>query len=404
MAFFIDISLLKTNRNFRLVFAGQFISFIGTMVTKVAIPYQIYHQTQSLMMVGLMSLCELLPLLVTALIGGALADRYHRRQLLIITELLMTLGCVGLLLNASLPTPQIWLVFVIGTFLSAINGLHRPALDSIIQQVVDRDDMDKVGALATVKYSIAMIGGPAIGGILIAELGLTLTYLVDVLSYIASLSALLLMSHIPKPERVKDQSTWAALKEGFQYAIARQELLGSYFVDILAMIFGMPTALFPAIAEAYGGPRALGMLYAAPAVGALIISFVSGWTLNVKRYGAAIGWSAALWGLAIIGFGLAQPLWLALFFLALAGAFDAVSGIFRVTLWNKTISQEFRGRLSGIEMISYLSGPKLGDVEAGLVAAAFGISFSVVSGGVLCVLGVAGCCYYLPKFWRYEST
>jgi MFS family permease len=211
------------------------------------------------------------------------------------------------------------------------------------------------------------------------------------------------MTHIPKPQSVRDDSTWTSLKQGFRYAFSRQELIGTYVIDFTAMIFGMPTALFPAIAQSFGGVKVLGILYAAPALGALAISFFSGWTKYIKRHGLAIAVAAAGWGLAIIVFGLASHFWTAIFFLALAGAFDGISGIFRMTMWNQTIPNDLRGRLAGIEMISYLSGPRLGDTEAGLVAAAFGITASIVSGGVLCVLGVGICCYFLPKFWQYKS-
>ncbi len=187
------------------------------------------------------------------------------------------------------------------------------------------------------------------------------------------------------------------------YAFSREELVGTYLVDFVAMIFGMPNALFPAIAQAYGGAAVLGMLYSAPAVGALLVSFFGGFAQSVKRHGAAIAIAATVWGFAIIGFGLSKYLPLALFFLAIAGAADGVSGIFRGIMWNQTIPNHLRGRMAGIEMISYLSGPRLGDTEASLVAALFGITFSVVSGGVMCVVGVAVSCYYLPKFWRYHS-
>jgi len=211
------------------------------------------------------------------------------------------------------------------------------------------------------------------------------------------------MRHIPPPTRSGIEKTFESVKIGFNYAISKQPLMGSYLVDFAAMIFGMPMALFPAIAENFGGANTLGFLYSAPAVGALIISIVSGWAHRIKRHGVAIAVSASLWGIAIILFGLSHKLWLALFFLVCAGAADAVSGIFRSVLWNETIPNNLRGRLAGIEMISYLSGPKLGDTEAGLVAAAFGITFSVVSGGVLCIIGVGACCIFLPKFWRYCS-
>lgn len=403
MSYLINLSILKRNRNYRLLYFGQFISFLGTMITSVALPYQIYHETHSTLMVGLLSLLQLLPLLLTALAGGVLADRKHRKMLLLISESLMALGCLTLAINAKSSMPYIWIIFVAAIFMSAINGLHRPALESITQQIVNKEDYPLISSLSTFTYSTCMIVGPAVGGLIIAHFGLIITYIIDFISFIFSLCALWMMSHIPKPKPTNDESAIKSLLEGIRYAIARQDLLGTYFVDFVAMIFGMPMALFPAIAQTYGGVETLGMLYSAPAVGAVLISFYSGWIKHVKRHGAAIAIAAGLWGISIIFFGISHQLYLALLFLAFAGAFDAVSGMFRHIMWNETIPNEYRGRLSGIEMISYMSGPKLGDTEAGLVAAAFGITTSVISGGVLCVLGVVICCYYLPKFWHYRS-
>jgi MFS family permease len=403
MKYLINFSVFKRNHNFALLYTGQFVSFMGTMITGVALPYQIYTETHSTLMVGLLSLVQLLPLLVTALVGGVFADRYHRRMLLLISESILAVGSLLLAFNASLPQPHIWVLFVVSSFMSAFNGLHRPALESIVQQIVAKHDLPAVSSLASLKGSVAMIGGPAVGGILIAKFGLVTTYMVDVATFVISLTALALMSHIPKPENVRDDSTWTSLKQGFRYAFSRQELVGTYVIDFVAMIFGMPTALFPAIAMTFGGAKVLGMLYAAPAVGGLFIAFVSGWTKQVKRHGVAIAIAATLWGVSIILFGLSENFWVALFFLALAGAFDGISGIFRMTMWNETIPNHYRGRLAGIEMISYLSGPRLGDTEAGLVAAAFGITASIISGGALCIISVGVCCLFLPKFWRYRS-
>lgn len=404
MRYVIDLALLKRNRNFRLLFVGQFVSFTGSMITSVALPYQIYHETQSTLMVGLASLFQLIPLLFTALMGGVFADRYHRRLLLVFSELLLAVGCLLLALNVYTGSSHLWIVFVVATVMSAITGLHRPALESITQQIVAPKDFPDVSALRTAAFSICMIAGPAVGGIVIAHFGLLATYLLDFASFFISLAALLMMSHIPKPPSEIGESVWTSLWQGFRYAAAKQELLGTYFVDFAAMIFGMPTALFPAIAESLGGAKTLGLLYSAPAVGALAISCFSGWPKVTKHHGIAIALAAALWGVSMIFFGLATHLWVALCFLCLAGAFDGISGIFRMIVWNETIPPVFRGRLAGIEMISYLSGPKLGDTEAGLVAAAFGVTASIVSGGVLCVVGVALCCYCLPKFWRYQSN
>lgn len=373
------------------------------MITSVALPYQIYKETHSTLMVGLLSLFQLIPLLITALLGGVLADRKHRQILLIISEVFLACGSVLLALNASFSSPSLLLIFATAVFMSAFTGVHRPALDSMIQQIVAKEDFPAVSALTTFTYSVGMIGGPAIAGLLLASVGLVTTYITDLLSFIISLIALLNIRNIPKPKVTEEKNVLASLMEGIRYAKSRQELLGTYFVDFVAMIFGMPMALFPAIAQSYGSVKVLGLLYSAPAVGALVISFFSGWLSKVTRHGAAVAWSALLWGVAIIFFGLSKNLYLALFFLALAGAFDAVSGMFRQIMWNETIPNEYRGRLAGIEMISYMSGPKLGDTEAGLVAAAFGVSVSIISGGVLCIVGVAVCCYFLPRFWTYNS-
>jgi len=403
MSYFADLSIFRRNPNFAFLFTGQFVSFLGSMITSVALPYQIYTETHSILMVGFLSLIQLLPLLVTALVGGVFADRYHRRMLLLVAEFSMAMGCLLLAFNASLSSPHIWFIFVIAGIMSSFNGLHRPALESIVQQIVERKDFPAVSAVTSFKYSLGMIVGPAVGGLLVAHTGLVVTYIVDFVSFAISLGALLMMSHIPAPEVTEHEPVLASLKSGVKYAFSRQELVGTYFVDFVAMIFGMPSALFPAIAQSYGGAKALGMLYSAPAVGALLVSLLSGWAGRVKRHGVAIAVSAALWGVSIIGFGLASNFWLGLVFLAFAGGFDAVSGIFRGIMWNETIPNKLRGRMAGIEMISYLSGPKLGDTEASMVAAAFGITVSVVSGGVLCVAGVVICCALLPKFWRYHS-
>lgn len=403
MNFFINLSLLRRNKRYRLLFLGQSISFIGTMITSVALPYQIYHLTRSTLMVGLLSLAQLFPLLITALWGGALADKHHRRQLLFMTESLLSIGCLLFTWNAYSSTPSIALLFIVSSTMSAITGLHRPSIEGISQQIVAKEDLAQMSAIHSLMFSIAMIAGPALAGLIIARFGLVVTYSVDFFTFFISLLTLILMGPIPKPLASKDQSTFSAIKEGVRFAVTKPILLGSYLVDFLAMIFGMPMALFPAIAESFGGPKALGMLYAAPAVGALLVSFLSGWTHKVKRHGKAIALSAIFWGIAIILFGFMSNLVFALFFLSVAGAFDSISGIFRTTLWNETIPESFRGRLAGIEMISYMSGPKLGDTEAGLVAAAFGITASIVSGGILCVAGVAICCFCLPAFWKYRS-
>jgi MFS family permease len=246
-----------------------------------------------------------------------------------------------------------------------------------------------------------MIGGPAIGGFLVVTFGAALAYSVDLFTFIVSLIALALMQAVPPPAEA-DRPGLKSIIEGLRYARSRQELLGTYLVDMNAMFFGIPMALFPAIAENYGG-ASVGFLYAAPAAGSLVVSLMLGWTERVRRHGLAVGIAAACWGLAIVAFGFAGRLWVALLCLAVAGASDMISGVFRMIIWNQTIPDHLRGRLAGIELISYHTGPMLGNAESGIVASIFGIRTTVVSGGILCVLGTGLLLLALPGFRTYDA-
>ena len=389
------------HRDYRLVYAAQFVSFLGTMIAYVALPYQIYRLTGSSLPVGLLGLAELVPLLATAFIGGALADAVDRRRIALATDIGLAAGSATLALIAATGASA-WLIYLVAAWMSAVGGLQRPAMQSLVPRLVDKNELPAAAALDQIRGNIGMIAGPAIGGVLIASAGLTATYLVDVLSYAASLLCLWWIKAVPPPEGAERPSL-AAVREGFRYARSRQELIGTYVVDFVAMVFGMPLALFPAMSDRLGGPSILGLLYAAPAVGALGASLTSRWVPYVQRHGLAVLVAATVWGIAIIGFGFCETLWPALAYLALAGAADGVSGIFRMTMWNQTIPDALRGRLASIEMVSYMSGPLLGHVEAGVVAAAFGVSASVISGGILCVVGVLACGVLLPQFVRYDA-
>jgi MFS family permease len=390
------------HHDFRSLFAAQSVSFLGTMVTYVALPYQMFKLTGSSLAVGLLGLAELLPLLVTAFLGGALADTVDRRRLILATDVGLGL-CSGLLaLTALAGRPPVWTLYVIAGLMSALNGLQRPSLEALTPRLVDPDEIPATARLAMFRGSLGMIAGPALGGALLASTGLAATYIFDLLTYVFSFFAILSIRASLPPASDESPSLRSVL-EGFRYARSRQELIGTYVVDFVAMVFGMPLALFPAISGMLGGPRALGLLYAAPAMGALVTSLTSHWTPRVHRHGLAVMLAATVWGLAIIAFGFSDRLPLAVIFLALAGGADATSGLFRMTLWNQTIPDSFRGRLAGIEMISYMSGPLLGHVEAGLVAAAFSVRASIISGGVLCVIGVLLCGALLPRFIRYDA-
>lgn len=398
-----DFSPLRRHRDFRFLYVAQGVSFLGTMMTYVALPYQMFQLTHSSLQVGLLGVAELIPLLLTAFIGGALADSVDRRRMVIATNLLLTCGSVGLALLARHGDPPVWSLYVLAGFMSGMNGLQRPSIDALMPRLVPREELMAAAALGQFRGSFIMIIGPAIGGMLIASSGLAFTYVMDVLSYAVALVCILRIRPVPA-SKAAEPLTLRRVGEGFRYAMSRQELVGTYVVDFVAMVFGMPMALFPALSEKLGGAGVLGLLYASPAVGAFLAAVTSRWTRRVRRHGLAVTIAAGIWGLAIVIFGFCDDIVPACLFLVFAGGADAVSGIFRQTLWNQTIPDHLRGRLAGIEMVSYLSGPMLGHLEAGAMAAAFSVRTSVVSGGVLCVVGVIACGLLLPKLISYDAV
>jgi MFS family permease len=398
----IDIGPLRRHRDFRFLFVGQAASFFGSMVTYVALPFQTYELTHSTLAVGLLSLAEFVPLMIMAFVGGALSDAFDRRRMVAIAELGSGLGVAVLLVNALLPHPRTWVLFAVAPILAALYGIFRPSLDAMVPRLVTKDELPAASALEGFRGTLGEIAGPALAGIIIATAGLPVAYAIDAATYGISLAALWFMRAIP-PAVDAPAVSLQSIAEGVRYAWSRKDLLGTYAVDIIAMFFGMPMALFPAIAEGFGGAGVLGLLYTAPAVGSLLATVTSGWVPRVHRHGLAIIVAASVWGLAIIVFGLAPDLWLALVSLVIAGGADMVSGIFRMTMWNQTIPDRLRGRLAGIEQVSYTSGPLLGNLEAGVVAALTSVRASVVSGGVLCVVGVALAAVALPAFRQYDT-
>jgi MFS family permease len=397
----LDVTPLKISREFRLLFAGQAVSFFGSMMTFVALPVQLYGLTNSSFAVGMLGVTEFVPIFLMAFVGGALADAVDRRRMVRLTEALLAVGTLALIFNSLLPQPRVWILYFCAALFAALNGLQRPSLDALIPRLVPTELMPATAALRSLSGTIGMIGGPALGGLLVATFGLTVTYSIDFVTFAASLAALWMMKASPPPAGA-DAPSLRSIVEGLRYARSRPELLGTYLIDINAMFFGMPMALFPAIAAKFGG-SSVGLLYAAPAFGAFCITLTSGWTRRVHKHGAAVAVAAAVWGLAIIAFGFAPALWVALLCLAAAGAADMVSALFRMTMWNQTIPDHLRGRLAGIEVVSYTTGPLLGNAESGIVAGLFGVRASIVSGGVLCVAGTALLSLLLPAFIRYDG-
>jgi MFS family permease len=399
----IDIGPLRRHREFRLLYIGQAVSFAGSMITYVAVPFQVYELTGSTLTVGLLGLAELVPLLGTALLGGALADAHDRRRLVLVADATLLLLALVLVANALLAEPQVWVLFVVAAGMSAAGGLQRPPLDAMLPRLVPREDLAAASALDGFRGNAGQIAGPALAGVLIATLGLGATYAVDAASFLVSLAALARMRAVPAPAEAAPPSL-ARVREGLRYAGSRQELTGSYAVDINAMLFGIPIALFPAVADRYGGPELLGLLYAAGPVGAVLFTLMSGWVGKVRRHGKAIALSAGSYGVAIVVFGLADALPLALVALAVAGASDMSSVIFRQTLWNRTIPDHMRGRMAGIEQLSYSIGPTLGTARSGAVASVTSVPFSIAAGGAVCVAGTVILSALLPRFWKYEAN
>jgi MFS family permease len=399
---FLDITPLRVSRDYRLLFFGQLVSFFGTMMSLVVVPIQMYQLTGSNLYVGLLGVTEFVPMLVLAFIGGALADALDRRKMLRFTEVGQTITTAIVFANALLPNPRVWILFASAGVHAGLAALQRPSFEALIPRIVAPEHLPAVAALNSLRFNFGAIISPMIAGVLAARLGPAWAYGIDTLTFGASLAAVWMIRAVPAPANA-DRPSLGSIKRGFKYAMSRQELLGTYLIDINAMLFGMPKALFPAIAAAFGRASSIGLLYSAIPIGALAAGLTSGWAKKVNRHGLAVTLAAGFWGVAIIFFGLSPNFYIAFVFLAAAGFFDMISGVFRMTMWNQTIPDHLRGRLAGIEMISYLTGPMLGDAEGGIVASLFDVRTAVVSGGVLTVVGTLILAILLPRFIRYDG-
>lgn len=403
-----DLTPLRASKDFRAVFTAGMITSIGSMVTYVALPFQVAELTDSYIAVGLIGLAEVIPLVFFGLYGGALADAVDRRLMVIGTEISASIIIAALLVNSLLPEPKVWVLFVGAMLLAANSGLQRPSLDAITPRVVPHDQLAAAGALNTLRWNFGSITGPAIGGLLLASAGAAAAYAVDLISFVASILIIWRLSPIRPLRQARRRPSLGPVIEGMRYAISRRDLLGTYLVDLAAMVFAFPYALFPFLASELEATWALGLLYAAGSVGGLAVTLSSGWVTRIHRHGRAIVLAAAAWGLSIGLAGLAlgagtASLWLILLMLACAGGADMISGIFRGLMWNQTIPDEVRGRMAGIEMLSYSIGPLLGQVRASTMAAATSLRFSLAGGGAMCIVAVAAVAIAVPALWRYDA-
>ena len=397
----LDLSPLKVSRDYRLLFFGQLVSFLGSMMTFIVVPWQMYKLTQSSAMVGYIYLAEFVPMVCLAFIGGALADFIDKRKMLRLTEIGQTSVTTILLINSLLAEPHVWVLFLAVSLHAAFAALQRPAFESFIQKVIPAELMSAVMALNSLRYSLGAIVSPAVAGIIATQFSPSIAYTFDLITFVASLGAVFLLKAVPSPENAERPSL-RSIRNGWKYAFSRQELVGTYLIDIAAMFFAMPQALYPALAVVYGD-KYVGFFPAALASGALLASVTSGWTKNIHRHGLMVVIAAAMCGVGILFFGLVDSIVPALLFLGVAGFFDMISGVFRGAIWNQTIPNYLRGRLASIEMISYLTGPMLGSAKMGIVAEHFGVKTALVSGGALCVVSVLVAALFMPKFASYDG-
>jgi MFS family permease len=402
----IDLSPLRKYKDFRLLYFGQLVSMLGTNISYVAGPYLIYELTHSTAQVGLMGVVSLVPLVLFGFWGGAVADVWNRKKIIIVCEIFLTLLCAGFAWALTRGQVSVFLVFAITAVTSCFGGFHRPALESLTPRLVPKEDLPRISTLTGFRGTFAHILGPAIGGLLIAHGGVALALWADALSYLISILCLLGIRNPLREQQPGHRPGLQAIREGFAYALQRPVLLGTYLVDMIAMTFCFPSAMFPAIADASGGAGKLGPLYSAISVGALIATLLSAWTYRVRRHGVMVAAGAAGWSVCVILFAalLSVNFWLALFFLAAAGYFDMISATFRFTIWNETVPDSHRGRLAGIEMISYMSGPLLGNTWLGYLAAVTGVQTALVMGASLSLVLLALVLFLaLAPFWLYTA-
>ena len=387
---FLDTAPLRRDRDYRWLWSGQVVNGIGNQITRIALPYQVYVLTGSTLAIAALSLFQLVPILLFALGAGSLADAVDRRRLLMVTQAGLAACSLALILLALTGSPPIPALFAVAFIAAGLSAVDQPTRSSAIPRLVPPERLPSAIALNQLNFQMASIVGPAIGGILIATVGLAGAYAVDLVSFLASLVALVAIKPLP-PLGAITRPGLAAIREGLRFTRERRAILGSFVVDLNAMIFGMPTSLFPVLAlDVFGtGPAGLGLMAAAPAAGAFLGALFSGWVSSVRRTGRAILWSVVAWGLAITAFGLVTVSFpLALLFLALAGAADVFSAVFRSTLVQLETPDNLRGRVMSIHTLVVTSGPRLGDIEAAVVAALTTPQFAIVSGGIACVIGV----------------
>ena len=346
-----------------------------------------------------------MPVFVFPIVGGAFADALERRRLLTITYALLAGMSLLMAANALTPEPMLWPLYVFAFLSAGLYTFNRPALDTWPARLLDPELLPSSNALdAGFGTAIGMLG-PVAAGVAIALISPAGAFVFDAITFLAVIVAVRFMRPSP-PSDESNEVSWEAIKDGFRFLKGKRAIQSVFLADLNAMIFGFPMALLPAVARALDPAReaqVLGLLFAAPAAGAFAATLVSGRAKHVRRQGRAIMLAIVVWGGAIVVFGLSRTIWLSLLMLAVAGAGDMVSGIFRQTILQAAVEDRYRGRLGGISMAVWATGPSLGDVESGVVATITTVPVSIVSGGLICIAGIGLLRWFSPGFWRYDA-
>jgi len=407
----VDTTPLRRHRDFRLLWTGELISQTGSQITLVAVFIQVFQLTGSSAAVGIIGLAQLGPLIVMTLLGGPIVDRVDRRRLMILAAAGQAVASAVLLLGALAGRPPLLLVYVAAGLSGGLAGFSLSTRSATTPNTVPASQLSQAIALNQVMWQTCQIVGPAVGGLIVGGIGLSWAYGLDVVSFGGAIVTALLMA--PQPPRNGGSTTtgrattgWRGVVEGFRYLKGRRVLQTTFTADLIAMIFGMPRALFPVLAltQFHRGEEVVGALFSAVAVGALLGALTTGWVGRIRRQGLAVLVAVAIWGLGITAFGLVGDLlWVAFVCLAVAGAADVISAVFRGTILQQSVPDDLRGRLSAVHIVVVAGGPRVGDFEAGLVAAVFTPTVSVVSGGLICIAGVVALAAAVPEFARYEA-
>ena len=401
----VDLGPLRQSQAFRRLWSGYLVTTLGSQLTVVAVPYQVFKLTHSSLDVGLVGLVQIVPVLGGSLFGGSIADAIDRRRLLIVTQFLLAACSVGLALNSSGGQAALWPLYVLSALAAAVASIDSPTLSAVIANLVSRPMFASASALWQLLSQLSQVAGPAVAGLLLGEFGMASVYWIDAGTFAVSLLAVASLP-VLRPLGGGTRFGLRSIAEGLRYLRGRPVLQGTFVVDLNAMVLGMPRALFPALGlvRFHGGAATVGLLYAAPGAGALLGALFTGWVVAVRRQGRAVVVAVAVWGAAIAAFGVVPWLDAGLVLLALAGAADVVSAVFRGTILQLEAPESLRGRLSSIHTAVVTGGPRLGDFEAGAVAAVSTPQISVVSGGLGCLVGVGLVTWLMPKFARYDTA